>query len=68
MGFVCVYILKKNKKQKTKNSKKKIQDFQIFPKKKRKKFSKKKIFELAALDFLVTFSKRPIFFFQFQDS
>ena len=41
MGFVCVYILKKNKKQKTKNSKKKIQDFQIFPKK-REKFSNEK--------------------------
>ena len=62
MSFVCVYILKKTKQ-------KKIQDFQNFPKKKRKIF-KKKIFGLGTLDFLLTFSKkRPIFFFQrFQDS
>ena len=63
--------------------KKKIQDFQIFPKK-RENFSNEKslwtrgieplshlkiFFELGPLDFLVTFSKKPIFFFQrFQDS
>ena len=39
MSFVCVYIFKK-KKQKKKNQKK-IQDFQIFPKK-RENFSNKK--------------------------
>ena len=39
MSFVCVYILKKNKTKK--KSKKKIQDFQNFPKK-REKISKKK--------------------------
>ena len=39
MYFVHVYIFKK--KFKKKNFKKKIQDFQIFPKK-REKFSKKK--------------------------
>ena len=44
---------------------KKIQDFQ---KKKGKSFEKS-FFELGALNFLVTYSKRPIFFFQrFQDS
>ena len=33
------------------------------------KKKKKKFFKLGALDFLVTFQKRPIFFFQrFQDS
>ena len=43
MSSVCVYILKKKKQYKTKqkNSKKKIQDFQIFPKK-REKFSNEK--------------------------
>ena len=67
MSFVCVYILKK----------KKIQDFQIFPKKE-KNFQikkslytrgieplshlKKKFFELGALDFLVTFFKKGPFF------
>ena len=47
MSFVCVYIFK-NKKQK--KNQKKIQDFQIFPKK-REKFSKKKkkFFGLGAL-------------------
>ena len=63
-----------------KNSKKKFQDFQIFLKKKREKFSneksiwtrgieplshlkkKKKFFELGAVDFLVTFSKKTHFF------
>ena len=40
MYFVYVYIFKKKFKKK-KNFKKKIQDFQIFPKK-REKFSKKK--------------------------
>ena len=69
---------KQKQKQKFKKIQKKFQDFQIFPKK-REIFSnekslwtrsieplsylKKKIFELGALDFLVTFSKRPIFFF-----
>ena len=51
---------------------KEIQDFQIFPKK-RENFSKKKkkkFFELGALDFLVTFFKKDLFFFfqRFQDS
>ena len=59
MSFVCVYILKKKTKQK--KIKKKIQDFQNFPKK-REKFSKKKIFGLGTLDFLVTFSKNAHFF------
>ena len=64
MSFVCVYILKKNKTKKKKNSR-----FPKFSQKKRKIF-KKKIFGLGTLDFLLTFSKkRPIFFFQrFQDS
>ena len=81
MSFVCVYIyifLKKKIKKKFKISK-------SFPKKREKfsnekslwtrgieplsYLKKKKFFELVALDFLVTFSKRPIFFFQrFQDS
>ena len=63
MCFVCVYILKKQKKKK--NSR-----FPKFSQKKRKIFKKKKkIFGLGTLDFLVTFSKKPIFFFQrFQDS
>ena len=39
MSFVCVYILKKENKNK--KIQKKIQDFQIFPKK-REKFSNKK--------------------------
>ena len=44
---------------------KKIQDFQ----KKKGKIFEKSFFELGALNFLVTYSKRPIFFFQrFQDS
>ena len=55
MSFFCVYIFK-NKKQK--KNQKKIQDFQIFPKK-RENFSND---ELGALVFLVTFSKRTIFF------
>ena len=75
MYFVHVYIYF------LKIQKKKLQDFQIF-RKKREKFSKKKkkgglwtrgilplshfkkkkIFELEALDFLVTFSKRAHFF------
>ena len=55
MSFVCVYILKKKQK-------KKIQDFQNFPKKKKKNFQKK-IFGLGTLDFLVTFSKKAHFFF-----
>ena len=55
MYFVHVYIKK--------NSKKKFQDFQIFPKKKRKIFKKKKkIFGLGTLDFLLTFSKKYPFF------
>jgi len=58
MSFVCVYILKKQNKKKIK---KKIQDFQNFPKK-REKFSKKKIFGLGTLDFLLTFSKKDPFF------
>ena len=64
MYFVHVYIFKTKKKKK-----KKIQDFQNFPKK-REKFSKKKIFGLGTLDFLVTFSKKAHFFFfqRFQDS
>ena len=72
MYFVHVYIYF------FKSSKKKIQDSQIFPKK-REKFSKKKslwtrgieplshlkkkFFELGALDFLLTFSKKHLFFF-----
>ena len=54
MSFVCVYILKKQNKKKFKISK-------IFPKK-REKFSKKKIFGLGTLDFLLTFSKKDPFF------
>ena len=65
MSFVCVYILKK---QNTKKIKKKIQDFQNFPKK-REKFSKKILWTRdigLPIDF---FKKRPIFFFQrFPDS
>ena len=68
MSFVCVYILKKQNKKKIK--KKKIQDFQNFPKK-REKFSKKKK-NLWTRDIglpIDFFKKRPIFFFQrFQDS
>ena len=66
MSFVCVYILKKQNKKKIK---KKIQDFQNFPKKKRIKIfkKKKKIFGLGTLDFLVTFSKKAHFFFSFKD-
>ena len=60
MSFVCVYILKKQKK------KKKIQDFQNFPKKREKFSKKKKIFGLGTLDFLVTFSKKA-HFFSFKD-
>ena len=42
MSFVCVYILKKKQTKQKKNSKnKKIQDFQIIPKK-REKFSNEK--------------------------
>ena len=41
MYFVHVYIFLK-KDTKKKNSKKKFQDFQIFPKKKRKFFKKKR--------------------------
>ena len=66
MNFVCVYILKKTKQKK---NKKKIQDFQNFPKK-REKFSKKK--NLWTMDIglpIDFFKKRSIFFFQrFQDS
>ena len=40
MSFVCVYILKK-KKQNKRKFKKKIQEFQIFPKK-RENFSNEK--------------------------
>ena len=67
MSFVCVYILKKKNKKKIK---KKIQDFQNFPKKREKFSKKKKIFGLGTLDFLVTFSKKAHFFFfqRFQDS
>ena len=65
MSFVCVYILKKQNKKK---SKKKIQDFQNFPKK-REKFSKKNLWTRdigLPIDF---FKKGPFFFFQrFQDS
>ena len=58
MSFVCVYILKK------KQNKKKIQDFQNFPKKKRKIFKKKKK-NLWTRDIglpIDFFKKRPIFF------
>ena len=68
MSFFCVYILKKQNK---KNQKKKIQDFQNFPKKREKiTKKKKKIFGLGTLDFLVTFSKKAHFFFfqRFQGS
>ena len=58
MYFVHVYIKK--------NSKKKFQDFQIFPKIKRKIFKKKKIFGLGTLDFIVAFSKKA-HFFSFKD-
>jgi len=64
---VYIYIKKKQNKKK---SKKKIQDFQNFPKK-REKFSKKKK-NLWTRDIglpIDFFKKRPIFFFQrFQDS
>ena len=46
MSFVCVYIFK-NKKQK--KNQKKIQDFQIFPKKRENFSNKKKIFGPGAL-------------------
>ena len=55
MSFVCVYILKKQNKKKSK--KKKFKTSKIFPKKE-KKFQKKKIFGLGTLDFLLTFSKK----------
>ena len=65
MSFVCVYILKKQNKKKIK---KKIQDFQNFPKK-REKFSKKNLWTRdigLPIDF---FKKGQFFFFQrFQDS
>ena len=60
MSFVCVYILKKTKQKK---NKKKIQDFQNFPKK-REKFSKKNLWTRdigLPIDF---FKKGPFFFFQ----
>ena len=62
MSFVCVYILKKNKK-------KKIQDFQNFPKK-RENFSKKKNLWTRDIGLPIDFFKKgPFFFFQrFQDS
>ena len=59
MSFVCVYIFKKKKKSK---KKKKLNISKAFPKKE-KIFQMKKIFELRVLNFLMTFSKRPIFFF-----
>ena len=66
MYFVHVYIYKK---------KKKIQDFQIFPKKKRKIFKKKKkIFGLGELSPYVMgielpsdFFKKAHFFFSFKN-
>ena len=66
MSFVCVYIFKKKNKKNPK--KKKFKIFKAFPKKE-KIFQMKKIFELRVLNFLMTFSKRPIFFFfqGFQD-
>ena len=66
MSFVYVYILKKTKQKK---NKKKIQDFQNFPKK-REKFSKKKNLWTRDIGLPIDFfKKRPIFFFQrFQDS
>ena len=65
MSFVCVYIFKtKNKKNPKKKKKFKIS--KAFPKKE-KIFQMKKIFELRVLNFLMTFSKRPIFFFSFKD-
>ena len=67
MSFVCVYILKKQNKTKPKK-KKKIQDFQNFPKKKKKNFQKNLWTRDTGLpiDF---FKKGPFFFFQrFQDS
>ena len=62
MSFVYVYILKKQ-------NKKKIQDFQNFPKK-REKFSKKKNLWTRDIGLPIDFfKKRPIFFFQrFRDS
>ena len=65
MYFILVYMYIYFQK------KKKIQDFQIFPKKREKISKKKKKINkpiLGALDFLVTFSKEPIFFQRFQDS
>ena len=50
--YIYIYIL---------NLKKNLKISKSFPKK-RKIFKKKKFFELGALAFLVTFSKRPIFF------
>ena len=75
---LCIYIFFK-KKQKTKKLKKNFQDFQIFHKKRENFLNEKslwtrgieplshlnkKFFELGPLNFLVTFSKRPNFFFQ----
>ena len=57
MSFVCVYILKKQNKKK---SKKKFKISKIFPKK--EKNFQKKIFGLGTLDFLLTFSKKDPFF------
>ena len=68
MSFVCVYIFLKKKQKKSKKKKKKFKISKAFPKKE-KIFQMKKIFELRVLNFLMTFSKRPIFFFfqGFQD-
>ena len=66
MSFVCVYILKKTKQKKIK---KKIQDFQNFPKK-REKFSKKKNLWTRDIGLPIDFFKKGLFFFfqRFQDS
>ena len=62
---LCIYI----KKTKPKKNKKKIQDFQNFPKK-REKFSKKKKFWTRDIGLPSDFFKKGLFFFfqRFQNS
>ena len=64
MSFVCVYILKKQ------NKKKKIQDFQNFPKKRENFSKKKKNLWTRDIGLPSDFFKKDLFvFFQrFQDS
>ena len=61
MSFVCVYILKKTKQ------KKKIQDFQNFPKKREKISKKKKNLWTRDIGLPSDFFKKGPFFFSFKD-